>query len=407
MKNSDASTPFLISMQIPSAPLAVLLRPALATGLAALMLGAALDAQCTSPGSTSALQQAIDAAPPGALIVIGPGGPSSGGERVWIDKPLTLLGTPGAPPIQFEVVGFSASVCDGGAITIGPSVAGAVTLQGLVIEGLSAGNPGCVPGGIRCCSPDATLVVSGCTVRGADYKPGVGDGGSGEAGILGTAKLLVVLDSTVEGGSGEQSISAGPGGDGAPAVSLAGEALFVRSRLVGGDGGPTHASPVAPTYSFCGSFYEPATAGAAVEATKVSSWGSVGIGGDPGAWLDCAGSIMGYGQPGADLPAGPLARFRGDPSVSVGSILTLEVVGGGGANAVYLGTHGWQPSIDVPSLGPYFLGSSPALVYQGPWPDMGLQLPIPPQAALVGAQGVFQALIGSQLTNPIQVVLKP
>jgi len=249
-------------------------------------------------------------------------------------------------------------------------------------------------------------VVSGCEVTGASYPFSVGDGGHGAPGIGGTAELLVVLDSEIQGGNGEPATSAGPGGRGGAAVDLQGEALLVRSKLAGGNPGLSHAYPLGAPPSFCFSFYQPAPSGDAALATKVVAWGSAGIGGAPGEWLDCQGLLMGYGEPGDDLPVNPPAFLRGDPVVSIGGSLTLDLVGGG-QGVLYASLAGWSPSIDVPALGPHYLGSSPVLVFQGLWPDPGLALPIPPASSLIGGQPVFQALKGTTLTNPIQVLLAP
>ena len=78
-------------------------------------------AQCTAIGIGSPLQQAIDAAAPGDVIVIGPAGPSSQDQQVWINKPITLLGMPGAAPLKMVP---QPAPWGAGVVTIGPDVVG-------------------------------------------------------------------------------------------------------------------------------------------------------------------------------------------------------------------------------------------------------------------------------------------
>jgi len=375
------------------------LAPALA------FFGTGAHAQCAGGFflQPNALQAAIDAAPAGGVVEISATtGPFNEGYSVCIDKPLTLVGL-GSSPVTLMVTGSEGIFGFPGecaVIHVAASVHGVVGFRNLKILGAAYHHDGFYQGptGIRCESPNAAIVLDHCIVDGCDYPFADEFSGSGAPGVSGTVSSLVAVDSTVAGGDAVPK-SLGFAGDAGDGIDVLGEVVLVRSTCSGGAGSNTVG------YPDCAFPHAPGDGGDAVVAVKVYAWGSVGTGGEPGEALDCSGTPIAFGSPGLGLGANPPATLQ----------VTQQPVLGGSASFAFdnpsvapvtlgIGVHGWSPAIELPGVGPIFLGPG-AILIGSPLGIGSLGVPVPNEPFLIGMHFPVQALVGSVLSNPDTAVI--
>jgi len=382
------------------------LRLAVPAALLALAEGA--ETQCPAPSTpASPLQAAIDAAQPGDVIVIGPGGPSTNGVPVCVTKPLTFLGADPTGPVPVSAVpppGTPGSLW--GVFNVTSAVSGVVLFHNLSIGGPCSSLAPLALRGIDVEAPNATLVVDECVVVGSHWTDlcNTGDGGPGATGIEGTLARLVVRDSTVFGGSSAFPFLGGPGDDGGDAIHVTGEVLLVRATLVGGNASSS-LGVVAPGGGCM--LFPPGNGGDAIDATSLLVWGSTGAGGAPGLQLDCAALATGQGIPGSGIGnPGPVLLTVG-PAPTLGGTATFVLNNPAALPAgIYASLVGWGPTTNLPGLGFYFLGPSPALLASSAGLT-GLSIPVPTDPVLLGASIPVQAHVGAQITNPDLVTIVP
>jgi hypothetical protein len=196
---------------------------------ATLSLAAPAGAQVDVPGDFAELQAAIDASPPGAVILVHGGTHPS----IVIDKPLTIVGE-SLPVIEGTLSSFGFKKL--ASITLAGTGSGTVTLVGLrtrstLFEGLvDEGEPGILGGGF------AQLRVLHCEIAGAGAISASGtEALYGAHGIDVTVPWLVVEDSIVTGGDtlyafGGQPKPLASTGISAPASTL----TLLDSQVTGG-----------------------------------------------------------------------------------------------------------------------------------------------------------------------------
>jgi hypothetical protein len=388
--------------------------------LLAVVFSASALAQPCPPPTTNPLQQAVNAAQPGAVILVTAG--SNMDEPVCVTKPLTFLSVGPQVTIQATASQFIPYNLPRAVFYVDPVVSGVVAFQNLKIIGVTCFlSPESVIRGIYSASANATIVVDGCEVRGADYGCGIGDGlAHGAAGIEGTAARWIVRDSQIFGGDASgcfvgpaacPTLPACTGGTGGDAIDVAGEVVLVRTILEGGDGGDEHLSCCPPM-----AFGSPGAGGSAIVASTVWSWGSSGTGGIGGEQLCGAAppfTVLGQAPNGADLLAGPPDTLRSGPHPQPGGMALLTIQNPSSGYATVAASYsGWASTVLLPGIGPYFLGNDIVPLAAG-YGWTGLIVPVPNDPALVGAMVPVQGALWNasasnySITNPDLILVVP
>lgn len=377
-----------------------------------VMLGllsvAAAAGQIDVPGTYPTIQDGINAASPGDVIIV------SGGTYapIIIDKPLTILGNPSA---TIDNTGHSStgSSVDPAVLLAGPG-AGRVVLSGLEIggkaDGMIFGISGC---GIEGGGFDDLWVVD-CEVTSAEWNflTGIGEGkpaillGGNQFPPLGS---LLVADSTVTGGFSDTDacdvwVSSFP--PGAAAIEASGSVVTVLDSQVTGGRGPgiCFTPSMCPGANPCG-VINGGKGGAGVVAQTLLRAGGTVVGG-AGGMVSCTGAPPCSLEDGPDATAGTIVdmgsafQANGQPLLggnwnffwNTPSSLALLVFSPLPAPPISLGGKGWL-----------FLNPSALLLF--PVASGGVtytQFSLPNDPNLVGLSIGLQIYDGSSgLTRPV------
>lgn len=378
---------------------------ALLTSLAA---PAAAD-QLVVPDDYTWIQQAIDAAAPGDVILVKDSAGALNSQPLIIDKPLTIVGQ---PFLELEVTECANFPIPNGAVWLDGPGSGTVTLIGLRRENAGFDCPWPAPfvggGGF-----DALHVYD------SDLLPASGgQTGSGNAGVAIDADVarVLVVNSTIRGGSNNDYDCYGMYGDAGTAIRLpGGTVVAVDSTITGGQGYYTCC-----TYCDCPTDLSGwlGQGGTGVEAAVLWSLRSTVEGGE-GAMVSAHPSqSSGSGTPCCQLPSGD-AMIVGQHLVLDGDLLL-------GSGPMLQGED-WVLSWELSSpLAQLFWSTAPGgplstahgvvlldlatLVDLGPIPGGTGQLTvtIPSDPVIIGGEVVVQAFgVGSGLSQPVLTAVVP
>lgn len=402
--------------------------------LAAVVLGSVLSPLAAStltvgpPGSGagfSDIQPAIDAAQPGDTILVLPGSYTS----FKLTKPLDLLGagsgvvqvgSPVQAPIMVSgIPAGSEAVLSGFRVSDHPSIklfasAGSVTLHDVVLLGGFDLSSGCEPGAGLFVSGCARVMVLSSTVRGMS-------GVAGD-GLQAQFSEVWLIDSQVDGGDGAPWGS-GCTTQGGLGASLIGSALYLAGSSV--RGGFTQSIPFTPLVVTNGI----AASGGSMLKIVGGSGAKIEVGGGLGSFfpvsailLSTSSSLLLQAQvPVVSYPGAPPFSTDGSsagtvtPTIyptllasaqqtSLGSALSLQVIGDPGASALFAYSPATGPSAFFAGIdGGLALDLASTLVLAalpiGPSGGATLNLTVPSLPGLVGTTALFQAL---ELGAPLQ-----
>lgn len=359
-------------------------------------------AQIQVPGQVGDLQQAINLASPGDVIVV------SGGtwDDIIVNKALTIVGVVGQVPTMRSTGAASAPY---GAVELTGPGSGTVQLVNLnisagVANGIIYGQPfeGITGGGFD------EIRVLHCSVSAGvwQFPTGLGDGGDG---IDVDAPLLLVEDCTVQGGSGVDDGSGLYGlflpksGRG---VVNTGDVIVTDSTVIGADGLVDSIFDPFGCPSSVSSFFQ-GDGGTAVEAGGTLWRAQSTLSGGAGSVITCQPTGQVYTKPdGAAVDAAADVILPGDlqgsGEIALGQLWQLSFTAGGPLSFLVLGFPG--PPVAVGNKGLLFLDPNALQLFS--IPGAGVQV-LPLRASLdislVGITVGLQVYDPStfQLTNPV------
>jgi len=352
-------------------------------GVSALLLAAVPSAQVIHvvPGDPVALQNALNAAPAGAAVVVhgGTWGP------ITISRPVTLIGDPLAviesgivPPIALDGSG-----------------AGQVTLSSLEVR---AGSHNC------CAHPPPGITGSGfeelhifdsaviADLRGVFGLDGLGYGNSAiDADV---PFLLLERSSAVGGGAGiDDACTGSPPGWIPPPAVIGGTVVLIDSGVQGGGNG-SFQNVNWPTNAECDPGNCPfLPGGAGIACGTLYYDGSVlpVSGGEGARWSPCAGSFCCQSPPGPAVVASQGIALPDDLAIGglVGRRLTLILSAPGPLARLLMAAGSVPPSL-VPGLGYSFLDPGTTRSLGAVATPGSLDLDIPNTLSLIGRTLAFQ-----------------
>lgn len=351
------------------------------------------------PGDFATPQDALDAAPSGALIVVHGGS----WDAMVISKPVTLVGEPratiGGPPFP-----------TGTPVLLSGPGAGVVTLCNFEIGGvfsdsfLSASPPPGISG-----SGFDQLHLKDCYVIAPNRGLGFTGLGYGSGAVTASVELLV-LEGTfaVGGGSGIDSACPHPIDNLEPPPAIGAQvAVLIDSGGQGGnlasfqqDGCDPTACPQVP-------------GGAGIVCSELYYTGSYppARGGVPASWLNCSLQYCCQSDPGPDVVASKVVSIPSALAAKrfsrMGESLWLDITTPGPL-ARLLFAFDFGTPLEVPGLGYYFLDPSTTRSVGVVASPGRLENRIPYSSYLIGKKLCFQAIDPtSGYTNPVSSIVLP
>ncbi|GEM_PF-3137941 len=390
-----------------------MLQQAIASLSLALLMLVPAEAVCSQlvvPDNYAKIQDAIDAAAAGDVILVKNSQGQASNIPVIIDKALTIVGE---PYLELEVVECGNYPIPFGAVWLAGPGSGTVTLIGLRTE---------IPG-YDCVWP-APFVAGGgfdaLHIYDSDMRPA--NGGQTGTGYAGHAidvdvNRVVVVNSTITGGSVRDYDCGGmPGVSAGTAIRLpGGTVVALDSTLVGGSGISTCC-----TYCSCPPDLTGinGVGGVAVEAALLYSAGTSITGGSGAEYLAYLGGVSGqppscgYLADGAAMVVGSSVSLSGDFLGSSGPLVqglswTLSWDLSSPMNELF-----WSPNLGAPTQTPWgltFLDLS-FLVDIGPLPPGPgrVTIQVPNDPFIAGVEVVVQVLGSSSgLSLPVLTAVVP
>jgi len=343
------------------------------------------------PGDHADLQDAIDAANPGDVIVVHGGTFGS----ITIDKPLTVLGSP--PPL-LEPTSMGSGYLS--PIVLAGAGSGDVVLSQIHTGGVAVGfshsqtTPGISGGGFD------ELHVYDCDIHSPEWCCLTGLG-PGRPGIAVTVPFVIVERSTVTGSATSiddtMLVSGWPG---PPGIDAPNSTVVVLDSTVHGGASAefTYPSPQ------CGGDCPNGNGGTGVVADVLYSADTALLGGAAARWRDPIGNpCCSSGAVGAPFVANtsiPMANaLDADGPPRLGETFVLHIAGvttraagtHPGPIAILRMSEGIDPPVSVPGQGLLFLSGTPLSL--GVFPALGdVEVPIPLDMSLLGFEATFQFL---------------
>lgn len=359
------------------------------------------------PGDYPTIQQALDAAPSGAVVIV------HGGiwDAITIERPVTLIGD------EFPVIGGVSGYF--APIALQGSGKGRVVIQGVAVGGVftdsfvSARPPAGIQGG-----GFEELYVSSAAIT-APQRPifdftGLGYGSS----AIDVNVPLVVLDgvSAIGGGAGIDDDCTGSPPEWIPPPAIRAPTLIMIGSSAQGGRNGSFQSHLWPTQADCDPHNCPfLPGGAGIECGVLYYTGSlesVATGGVGATWSACAGGPPCCSSPeGVDIIAGRVVRLADDLAVperlALGARYTLRL-DSPGPTVLLLRASGLRPPVLVRGRGQFFLDP-------GSTRNLGaIQAPgtvtffVPPVSSLIGRTVAHQTLDPEKgFSRPVMSVIVP
>lgn len=370
-----------------------MLRPVIVVLALALFPSVAL-AQIHVPGDFAEVQDAIDAASPGDVIVVHGGTFAS----ITIDKPLTLLGSP-AP--LFEPTSSGSGYLS--PIRLAGPGSGEVVLSNVRTDGIAVGlSHSLTTAGIGGGGFDE-LHVYDSDIRSPQWCCLTGLA-AGQPGISVSVPFVLVERSTVLGSAfGSDGTLGFSGWPGPPGIQVSsGTVVVLDSTVRGGDSSPEFYHPTLN----CGGFCPDGSGGPGVVADVLYSSDSALLGGAAARWHDyMSNPCCSSGSVGEPFVANTAIELYdqldadGPPRLGETYVLRLSGVTASRASGphaeprviLWVSDEGIDPPVNVPGRGALFLSGTPTSL--GVFPATGnIELPIPLDLSLLGYEVAFQLL---------------
>lgn len=361
-------------------------------------------AQIHVPGQFVVLQDAVDAALSGDVIVI------DGGTHapVVIDKPLTLVGVNGNRPLIESPAGI-----DVPCVSLAGSGRGAVTLANIHFDGETDGSVFSQSPPVIAGSGFDALHLLHCDVQPFEWVFLTGLGAA-ETTVSVAVPFLLVQDSVIVGGQGGVDFAFDFTPPGAPAIEASGDVAIFDSVVQGGAG----ADDVMPydliQSAACSELGGKGATGVVAGGTLYRSGSLISGGAGASIWA----FIAGFGSfpfciaaAGADVDVGTVVDFPGDLMLASGPMIegaNFQLAFSAFPDTLLL--IGLAPSAPQ-SVGPGLLFTDPNLMLAVPIPLFGvtvLTLPIPSDPGAAGAVLCFQTYSSFEgLSRPVFAAYLP